>query len=122
MSGDDFNRLLNGSRALVGAAALAAPGKVFAGAGVDARANPQIALVTRMFGIRDVALGAGALSTKGEERRRWLQATIAADVGDILAVLLAHRGGYIPTAGAIMLGLTAATGTALGIAALVTDD
>ncbi|HEX8054424.1 MAG TPA: hypothetical protein VF517_15665, partial [Thermoleophilaceae bacterium] len=74
MTGDDFNRLLNGSRLLVGVAALAAPGKAFSGVGLDSRRNPQLPFVTRMFGVRDLVLGAGALGTSGGERRRWLQA------------------------------------------------
>jgi hypothetical protein len=122
VTGDDFNRLLNGSRLLVGVAALAAPGKAFSGAGLDSRRNPQLPFVTRMFGVRDLVLGAGALGTTGGERRRWLQAALVADVADALAAVAGHRGGYLPKHGAIMLGLTAATGTALGIAALASSD
>jgi hypothetical protein len=121
VKGDDFNRLLNGSRVLVGVAALAAPGHAFRGAGLDPRHNPQLPFMTRMFGIRDLVLGAGALATNGDERRRWLQATIASDVTDLLAALAGLRAGYLPTHGAIMLATTAATGTALGLAALTAD-
>ena len=121
MTGDDFNRLLNGSRVLVGVAALAAPGHAFRGAGLDPRNNPQLPVVTRMFGVRDLVLGAGALGASGDERRRWLQAGIAADVADLVAAVAGLRGGYLPTHGAIMLATTAATGTALGIAALTAD-
>ncbi|HEX8051472.1 MAG TPA: hypothetical protein VF517_00650, partial [Thermoleophilaceae bacterium] len=71
---------------------------------------------------RDLVLGAGALGTTGGERRRWLQAAVVADVADALAAVAGHRNGYLPTHGAIMLGLTAATGTALGIAALASSD
>ena len=122
MTGDDFNRLLNGPRVLVGVAALAAPGRAFRGAGLDPRRNPQLPFMTRMFGIRDLALGVGALGTGGAERRRWLQATIASDVGDLAAAIAGRRAGYLSTHGAIMLATTAATGAALGIAALVSDD
>jgi hypothetical protein len=122
VSGDDFNKLLNGSRVLVGVAALAAPGSAFRGAGLSDRSNPQLPFMTRMFGVRDLVLGAGALTTSGEERRRWLQATLAADVVDALAAVAGHRAGYLPTSGAVMLGITALTGTALGIAALTTGD
>ena len=122
MTSDDYNRLLNVSRALVGVAAFAGPGQVFRGAGIDERRNPNLPFVTRMFGVRDLVLGAGALSTSGDERRRWLQATVVADVGDLVAAVIAGRSGHLPRHGAIMLGLTAGTGTALGIAALVTGD
>jgi hypothetical protein len=122
VTGDDFNRLLNGSRVLVGVAALAAPDQAFRGAGLDSRKNPQMPFMTRMFGIRDLVLGAGALGTSGGERRRWLQAAIAADVVDLAAAVAGVRSGYLPTHGGIMLAATAATGTALGIAALATGD
>jgi hypothetical protein len=122
VSGDDFNKLVNGGRMAVGAFAFAAPGRAFAGAGLSDRANPQLPFMTRMFGVRDLVIGWGALSASGGERRRWLQAAIAADVADALAAAAGHRSGYLPTSGAVMLGLTAVTGAALGIAALTTGD
>jgi hypothetical protein len=122
VTGDDFNRLLNGSRMLVGAAGILAPGVAFRGAGLDSRSNPQMPFVMRMFGIRDLVLGAGALGTSGAERRRWLQATIASDAVDFGAAIAGLRAGYLPTHGAITLATTAATGTALGIAALASGD
>ena len=122
MTGDDFNRLLNGSRMLVGALSLAAPGKAFAGAGLDARRNPQLPFMVRMFGVRDLVLGAGALGTSGGERSRWLQAALAADVVDAAAAIAGHRGGYLSTQGAVMLAVPALLGTALGVAALASGD
>jgi hypothetical protein len=122
VSGDDYNKLLNGSRVLVGAAALAAPGQAFRGAGLDDRRNPQLPFMTRMFGVRDLVLGAGALSTSGEERRRWIRLTVAADAVDALAAIAGHRAGYLSTRGAVMLALTATAGTALGVAALTSSE
>ena len=122
MSGDDYNRLLSGSRVLVGVVSLVAPGRAFLGAGLDPRRNPQLPFMTRMFGVRDLVLGAGALATSGAERRRWLQATVASDAADALAAVAGHRAGYLPTRGAVMLTLTATAATALGIAALASED
>ena len=118
MSGDDYNRLVNGTRVLVGVVSFLAPGRVFLGAGLDPRRNPQLPFMTRMFGVRDLVLGAGALATSGAERRRWLQAAVVSDAGDAVAAVAGHRAGYMPTRGAVMLTLTATAGTALGIAAL----
>jgi hypothetical protein len=122
VSGDDFNKLANVGRMAIGAFAVAAPGKAFAGAGLSDRANPQLPFMTRMFGVRDVVIGAGALTTSGDERRRWLQACIAADLVDAFAAAAGHRSGYLPTSGAVMLGITAMTGVALGVAALTAGD
>ena len=122
MSGDDYNRLLNGTRVLVGVVSFAAPGQAFRGAGLDPRHNPQLPFMTRMFGIRDLVLGAGALGTSGGERRRWLQATVTSDAADAVAALAGHRAGYLTTRGAVMLALPALSGVALGIAALASGD
>jgi hypothetical protein len=122
VSGNDYNRLLNCSRVVVGIAALAGPGQAFRGAGLDPRHNPQLPFMTRMFGVRDLVLGAGALTTSGGERRRWLQGGVAADVADALAALAGHRSGYLHTRGAVMLTIPAVVGTALGLAALASDD
>lgn len=122
MTGNDFNKLANGARVAIGAAAVAAPDVAFRSAGLTSRSNPQMPFMTRMFGVRDLVIGAGALSTSGEERRRWLQAALVADVVDALAAFAGHRAGYLPTSGALMLGAAAVTGTALGIAALTTGD
>jgi hypothetical protein len=122
VSGDDYNRLLNGSRVLVGLVAFAAPGRAFRGAGLDPRRNPQLPFMTRMFGVRDLVLGAGALGTSGAERRRWLQASLTSDLGDAVAALAGHRAGYLSTRGTVMLALPAITGAALGVAALAADD
>jgi hypothetical protein len=122
VSGDDYNRLLSGSRVAVGVVSFLAPGRAFLGAGLDPRRNPQLPFMTRMFGVRDLVLGAGALATRGDERRRWLQAAVVADVADALAAVAGHRAGYMPTRGAVMLALTASTGTALGLAALTSGD
>lgn len=121
MSGDDFNKLLNGPRVAVGLASLLAPDQAFRGAGLDSRGNPQLPLMTRMFGVRDLVLGAGALTAGGGERRRWLQAGVVADAADAAAALIAHRGGYMSTPGAVMIGGVAVLATVAGVLALADE-
>ena len=122
MSGDDYNRMLNGTRVLVGIVSLAAPGQVFRGAGLDARDNPQLPFMIRMFGVRDLVLATGALTSSGDERRRWLRTTMVADLVDVVSTIAAHRGGYLTTRGAVMLTLPAMGAAAFGLAALASDD
>jgi len=122
VTGDQYNRLLNRSRVLVGLAACVAPGQAFRGAGLDTRRNPQLPYMTRLFGIRDLVLGLGALTTGGDERRRWLQATVAADLGDAVAAVVDARAGNLPPHGAVMLTVSALSAAGLGIAALATGD
>ncbi|MDQ3933918.1 MAG: hypothetical protein M3340_04730 [Actinomycetota bacterium] len=121
MNGDLINRLLNGPRMLVGLGSIAAPHQAFRGAGLDTGKNPQLPFMTRMFGVRDLALGAGALTTSGDERRRWLQMAVMADAIDATAAIAGVRAGYLePRTGAVM-AVTAIGATALGIVALASD-
>lgn len=116
---EQINKLLNGGRMALGLASLVAPDQAFRGTGLDSRGNPQMPFMTRMFGVRDLVLGAGALTASGGERTRWLQACVAADAADAVAALLGHRGGYMSTQAAVMMGGVAAAATVAGIVALL---
>ena len=69
------------------------PARLF---GLDAAANPQSPYLARLFGVRDVALAWGALSSEGDTQRQWLLAGLACDVADALAGVAGGRGGYLP--------------------------
>jgi hypothetical protein len=121
VNGEEINRLLNGPRMLVGLSSIAVPRQAFRAAGLDTRRNPQLPFMTRMFGVRDLTLGAGALTTSGSERRRWLQAGVLADAVDAAAAVAGIRAGYLsPRTGAVMAGVAIAA-TALGLVALASD-
>ncbi|HEX2071659.1 MAG TPA: hypothetical protein VHF90_08445 [Thermoleophilaceae bacterium] len=112
--------LLAAGRIAAGAALLASPGRLGAAWLGDAAARPATQLAIRALGARDIALGAGALTALGDERRlrRWIavgavcdltdagsamatpstalpdgarQATVAMGAGAALAGALAHR-------------------------------
>ncbi len=85
-------------------------GRIF---GLDARANPQLPYLARLFGARDVALAAGTVLSEGQSRSVWLQIGVACDVADALAGLAAGSRGYLGPVSAALV-----TGTALGAAAL----
>jgi hypothetical protein len=55
--------------------------------------RPTDNLLTRSLGIRDVALGMGAIMAmdRGAPSRGWLEAGGLADAGDLVATLLAFR-------------------------------
>jgi uncharacterized protein DUF4267 len=86
--------------------------------GLDPRGNPQAPYLGRLFGIRDVALGAGTLVAEGDARRTWLAAGLACDVGDTAAALLGRRAGYLSPGVGALLAVPALTGVALGVIAL----
>jgi hypothetical protein len=109
---------LAGLRLAIGVASWSTPrvaGKMF---GLDARANPQSPYLARLFGVRDVALAWGALSTTGESQRQWLVAGLACDVADAVAGIAGGRGGYLPKVTAVLVTGTAVSAAALGASAL----
>jgi hypothetical protein len=98
---------LAGIRMAIGVASWTTPrlaGKLF---GLDARANPQSPYLARLFGVRDVALAWGALSSEGDTRRQWLTAGLACG-----------RGGYLPKLTSVLVSATALSAVVLGAAAL----
>jgi hypothetical protein len=116
------NGLLVGIRTAVGAGTWVAPrlaGRMF---GLDAVANPQLPYVGRLFGIRDVALGAGLSMSSGESRKLWLQLGILCDAADAVAGVLAGRKGELSKASTALVTAPALLGMVLGVAALQAAD
>jgi hypothetical protein len=108
-------------RIAIGAGALLAPattGRLF---GMKADDNPEAQYLGRLFGARDVVLGAGLLLAPKKARAMWWQAGIASDLLDVVSGLIAARDKAAPMPQAAMLPLTAATYAAGGIAGLRAD-
>lgn len=92
--------------------------------GMDPHANPQAAYMARLFGVRDLVLGIGLVSTRGGARRLWWRLGMLCDVGDMAAGALSARRGELPP-GRRTLPLFAgagAVGASLGAAALISGD
>jgi hypothetical protein len=103
------------SRMAVGSGAWLMPnlsGRLF---GLDPEGNPQLPYVGRLFGARDVALGAGALRSSKKNKDAWLTAGLACDLADVAAGVLAGARGQLPVAAA---GLVSATAGAFALAGL----
>ena len=118
MRGTQTVKALAGLRIAIGVASWATPrlaGRVF---GLDAEGNPQAPYLARLFGVRDVALGWGALSSEGDTRRQWLLAGIACDIADAFAGVAGGRRGYLPRLTSGLVTGTAISAAALGGAAL----
>jgi hypothetical protein len=94
-------------RIAVGAGAWLTPnlaGRLF---GLDPEGNPQLPYVGRLFGARDVALGAGTLRSPRKQRDLWLTASLACDVADAAAGVLAGARGQLPLSAAALVSTTA---------------
>ena len=105
-------------RIAIGTGAWALPdttGKLF---GLDPVGNPQASYLARLFGIRDIALGAGTLSTEGASRQQWLKLGVVCDLADAAAGVLAHRKGVLPRWSSVLVTGTALVAAAQGVMAL----
>ena len=88
-----YARRVAGLRVAIGAAAVLAPRLVMRPLLGPGMGRPIDKLLARSLGIRDVALGMGAILAmdRGAPSRGWLEAGGLADAGDLLATLLAFR-------------------------------
>ena len=109
---------LSGLRVAIGASAWATPNLAARVFMLDPKSNPQAAFLGRLFGVRDVALGAGTLAAERDSRKLWLQLGVACDLLDAAAAYLARRNGSVPKPAALLAGTTALAAAGLGMAAL----
>jgi hypothetical protein len=102
-------------RVAIGAGAWLMPnlsGRLF---GLDPDSNPQLPYVGRLFGARDVALGAGALRSSRKSKQAWVTAGLACDLADVAAGVLAGARGQLPPAAAALVSTTAGVFAAAGV-------
>src|SRR3954468_22579054 len=105
------------SRVALGAGLAVVPALAAGGWIGRASSEPGARALARGFGMRDVAIGAGALAAlQGEGNvRDWMLAGAAADVADLTATVLARRD--LPWLGRFGIGALAATGATLSLLA-----
>jgi hypothetical protein len=90
MSPRDIGRIAAAGRVLVGSALTLAPASGAGWIGEESSRRP-VTVYTRALGIRDAAIGAGALTAGDSEKLRpWIIAGIAADIVDLAATLEAR--------------------------------
>src|SRR4051794_21236563 len=109
--------LLSLNRVGFGLAFLLAPERAARGwVGRGAR-RPATAVMTRGFGARDFALGAGALQALArgadQEARMWMAGQAVGDAADLAATLAARR--WLPDGGVRFLTPMAGASTAIGL-------
>jgi hypothetical protein len=107
-------RALLGARTALGVSTLLAPrlaGKAFF---LDPDANPQLAVIGRMWGIRNLSLAAGMYAATGDDRTQWWRLQPAVDALDFFAIATEWRRGTVPGPAAALMGAAAVAATALG--------
>ncbi|WP_051276244.1 hypothetical protein [Marmoricola sp. URHB0036] len=82
---------------------------------LDPRSNPQLGYMGRMFGSREIALGAITLASSGEARRRLVQLGIAVDGADAFTGLATAATGSVPKKAGLLLTVVAAAAVATGV-------
>src|SRR3954451_22294873 len=92
-------------RIAVGAIAFAQPAVAAKMFGVDIGANPQGGYLTRLFGSREIALGASTLLARGKVRRNLVLAGIGVDLADAATGVLGVQDKSVTTrTGAMLVG------------------
>src|ERR671915_1361063 len=107
-------RALLGARTALGVSTLLAPrlaGKAFL---LDPDANPQLPVIGRMWGIRNLSLAAGMYAATGANRAQWWRLQPAVDAFDFLAIATEWRRGSVSTPAAGLMAATALAATTLG--------
>ncbi|KQY64396.1 DUF4267 domain-containing protein [Nocardioides sp. Root140] len=110
---------LNLARIVLGAVALVSPAlaaKIFR---LDPGANPQLGYMSRMFGAREVALGAVTLAASGTTQRNLVLVGMAVDATDAFSGTAAGIDGSVTKATSGFLTLPAVGAVVAGAAALV---
>jgi hypothetical protein len=104
-------------RIVFGAAMLLQPERAVRGwIGASPAGKPGTQTVTKAFGARDLALGAGTLAALARgDARDWVAAAGACDVVDLLATL---RGEELPRSGRLIVGALASSAIAVSAAYL----
>lgn len=109
-------------RIAIGVGALAAPdlaSKLFR---LDGANNQQLPYMTRMFGSREIALGAVTLASSGAARRKLVAVGIAVDSADAFAGYDAMRTGSVNNQTGVGLVVPAVAAIIAGIVGLFSRD
>jgi hypothetical protein len=107
-------RALLGARTALGISTVLAPrlaGKAFF---LDPDDNPQLPVIGRMWGIRNLALAAGMYAATGANRAQWWRLQAAVDALDFVAIAAEWRRGAVPGPAAALMAAAAVGATTLG--------
>lgn len=106
---------LAAARIGIGLIAVARPeagGRLFR---LDPAGNPQLPFMTRLFGGREIALGAATLLTSGSDRRSLVWLGIAVDAIDAVAAVSATRDRSVGRITGALLAAPAVAAVAAGV-------
>ena len=102
-------------RIAVGVAAVANPHLAAKSLQLDPVGNPQVPYVTRLFGIREIAIGLLTLTASGKAQRGVIGVGVLVDAGDAATAYLAMQDGTVSRKTALTLLGPAVGATASGV-------
>ena len=105
-------------RIAIGTLSLVSPARAAKLFRLDSSRNPQLPYITRLFGSREIALGALTLVSSGATRRRLVGVGIAVDGADAFAGIAAATSGSVSKATGLFLAAPAIGAVAAGVAGL----
>jgi len=106
-------------RVAVGAVAVADPERAARVFQLDPVSNPQLPYLTRLFGIREIALGLATLMSSGKSRKGMIGIGILVDAADGATGYLAMQDGTVSRKTAMTLIAPAVGAVGSGLLALV---
>ena len=109
---------LAAARVVIGGVALAAPELGTRLFRLDSAGNPQLPYMTRLFGSREIALGAATLLARGTTRRNLVIAGIGVDAADAAAAWLAGETRAVDRPTTVALAAPAVAAVVAGVAGL----
>ena len=116
--GSDTPKLMALGRLALGIAALVFPALTARLFLLDVRRNPQLTYMTRLFGIREMAVGAVTLAAPESARTSMVGIGLAVDGSDAVAGFAAARSGIVSKPAGVVLTGAALAAVAAGGSAL----
>ncbi|GAB2977309.1 DUF4267 domain-containing protein [Nocardioides montaniterrae] len=106
-------------RIVIGIGAFFAPELTARIFGLSPETNAHLPYMSRMFGAREIAVGAITLTATGEARTRLAMVGVAIDAADATNGLLELKSKRVPVLAGGMLAVVASGAVASGVLALV---
>lgn len=111
---EEARMLLAAGRLALGVGGWLTPNALARAYGVEGAQQPALVFTSRLFAVRDVAMGAGMLEADGADLDRWLRWGMLADAADGVAALLAGARRRLPWRRALLTAAAAGGAVYLG--------
>lgn len=109
---------LNAGRLALGVLCVARPSLAAGVFGLEADSSPHVPFLTRIFGVREIAVAGATLLAQGPARRDLTVVGVAVDLADAASSIVGLRAGEVGLRGAAPLVLAGLGAAAAGLVEL----